>query len=335
MSRSEVFLRDILRGNYPFNFWPNSLLALSLVTSYSAFGDPKDLIVLEEFCNKIIDEAGNIRSELISVEHCMIGYTFLELSELTQNRRYLTASDTIAEFLLHKYKKSQTGTLPYRARGSRLTMLVDTLAMICPFLARYGTRLSCSEATDLAVKQMDEFIQRGLDKQTLLPFHGYAEQQPGGLGIVGWTRGAGWFAIGLVDTLAHLNKNHQNFEKFAQQLRTFSNAVRDYQREDGCWGWATTIPDAPIDTSGTAMIGYSIERGVDIGVLDQSFLDISTNAINGIISATSRRGVVGHALVDCNGVGLYSKCFRPAKWAQGPSTALSALVLKRERAKRS
>ena len=195
--------------------------------------------------------------------------------------------------------------------------------------SRYGKVLNVPQAIDLSIKQLKEFISRAIDPVTYLPFHGYREKKEGGLGIAGWTRGVGWFSIGLTDTLAHLPKDNDNYAVLSQQLNLLVSAVSQHQTENGCWKWAMTFPQAKIDTSGSAMIGYSIERGIEIDILDPDLSQISEHALKGIMKETNPRGVIGHALADCNGLGLYANYFKPAKWAQGPATALCAMILKK------
>lgn len=329
-SRTETTLRSALKPRSR-NSWPSATLVLGLCTSFCVFGEEKDIEAIEAFCRSIIDKDGAFYSQIAKVDQCMIGYSLLELAERTQEEQYVLSSEKIVNFLLNEHPTSQTGTLPYRGGKSRSLLLVDTLGMICPFLARYGEKFGVREATALAVKQIGEFVRRGIDRRTGLVYHAYSDGKEGKLGIGGWARGTGWFAIGLVNTLAHLRKKHEAYGGFAGQLRLLVGVIREYQTEQGCWRWTMNLPNAPLDTSGTAMLAYAIERGIEIGVLDPNLSEVSMRAMHGIILATDEQGVIGQAQAECWGVGAYPIYFGPAAWAQGPAVALSATILRRQK----
>ena len=315
------------------NSWPNACLVLGLMTAYRLFRDRQDLDAITRFFDAVIDSRGAFRRPLHQVDQCMIGYTLIEAFEYTGQPRYRQAADALARFLLDVHQKTESGTLPYTARLPSF-VLVDTLAMVCPFLAGYGSRFAAPEATSLAVAQLDEFLGSGLNAKLGLPFHGFEVGGAEDLGIVGWARGTGWLAIALADTLASLTlaslqSEHEARPRLVAAMRALADAVKKFQREDGSWLWAITIPEGAVDTSGTGMIGYALERAAALGIVGTEWESVSHKALTAIARLTRTNGLVDKANAECLGVGLHPAKSGPAPWAQGPAVALAALVLDR------
>lgn len=327
--RTETFLRNLGKSKKrPLNFWPNACALNGLWISYRFTGSTDDLAAIQRFVDKVIDETGEFREDLQIVDQCMIGEVLLDLYGNTGLPRYRTACDRIAHFLFETHPKSSSGLLPYR-RGQSELMLVDTLAMVCPFLAAYGQRFGSPEASDIAVRQMDEFLRLGMDDTTGLPCHGYRVPD-GHIGVIGWLRGTGWLCLGLAGLLEQLPKEDPSYDSLAEQYRVLMERLRAYQSRDGGWPWLINMPENRTDTSGTAMIAYAVEKGVEQGLLKDEFYTVSEKALQCLVSRTDQYGMVQEAQAECYEAGLYPGYFKPAEWVQGPTTALCAVVLQRQ-----
>lgn len=310
------------------NSWRQTCLAWGLMHAHRATGALEDAACLGDYLHALLEEDGRWKTELRSVEQCMIGSVLLYLSEPSAAAEYRVAAEELVRFLLTQHPRTNTGVLPYNP-ACPTVMLVDTLPMICPFLAEFGNRYERDEATRLAISQTDEFLQRGMYGPLGIPFHGYDADGADGLGIVGWARGTGWLAVALVDTLAQLRPGHPARSRFSETLRNLLAAVGRFQRADGLWRWAITYPVGEIDTSGTALLGYAVERGLALGILEDGWCEVSEKALLGILRFTRPNGTVDMANRECQGPGLHPGCAGPAPWAQGPTIALAALVLSR------
>lgn len=66
-------------------------------------------------------------------------------------------------------------------------LLVDSLGMLCPFLAGYGRDFQDRDAVALARTQLLRFVELNLDSDSRLPFHGYFA----GGGLIGSGRTVG------------------------------------------------------------------------------------------------------------------------------------------------
>jgi len=325
--------RLLQAGPANVNRWPHACLALGLLTCHRALYESDDLNAVLLFADSIVDAHGEFVHPVEDVSGCMIGPALLDLFERTAAVRYRRAAEAATRFLLDRHVKTPHGTLPYDSRLPSL-VLVDTLPMVCPLLARYGVRFEVPEATQLAVVQLREFLAHGRSAASGLPFHAFQVDGPAELGMVGWTRGTGWLAMALVDTLAALPNDHEARSELAAAAVSLAEAVRPFQTENGLWRWAVPALGGLLDTSGSAMIGYATARAVELGVLDISWWDVVERAAAGIAGLTRADGTVDKAQGECIDVGLYPATSGPAPWAQGPAVALAALVLARRRTDR-
>jgi len=312
------------------NRWPRACLALGLLTAYRHFRQEDDLGAVVAFADAIVDGDGALVPPPGDVGACMTGPALIELFEQAADARYRKAAGAATRFLLDSHVKTPHGTLPYDPRLPSL-VLVDTLPMVCPLLARYGVRFEVPEATQLAIAQLREFLADGRSARSGLPFHAFQVDGPAELGMVGWTRGTGWLAMALVDTLAALPNDHEARSELAAATAALAQAVRPFQTENGLWRWAVPAPGGLLDTSGSAMLGYAMAKAVELEVLDGSWWDVAERAAAGVASLTRADGTVDKAQGECIDVGLYPATSGPGPWAQGPAVALAALVLARRR----
>jgi len=327
--RTEKLIRDKFFSEGLGVHFSHSLLARGLLAG-GLDSDSYEYRAIERYCDKIIDSNGDLRGSVRHIDDCMVGYVFLDLYDVKEERKYLRASERLIEYLVYQYPKNSIGTMPY-FRSHPDVMLVDDKGMVCAFLVRYGTAFNDPKALELGVQQLLSFLRLGIDEATGIPHHAYAVVQKRQMGSKGWLRGIGWLCMGLADTLKWLPKDHAAYEEIHNYFLSILVAVRGYQEQDKCWNWDIGNTLAHTDTSGTAMIGYAIESAISSGVLDNSWAEVSENALRDILRQTHKNGLIDGALADCQGVGHYPKYFGPSNFAQGPTTALFALVLKRQK----
>lgn len=314
------------RERYAF-FWTTAILAWGVAWSHRAFGDRADRAALESFFSRHLDR-GSIAGRLRSLDDAMHGYPLLHLYASTGAGRYERALHQTADFLMKKLRKSPRGAIPYRESRPDV-LFVDSIGMICPFLAHYGRLFSAPEATAAAVLQMTEFLRRGLDSASKLPYHAYREGDAEQLGLSGWGRGTGWLAIGMVDALEHIPADHPDHFGLVAGLRAVLDAAAGRQDGTGAFRWHLTDPTARTDTSATAMIGYAIARAVSLGYLEAAATTRARRCLDVVRAATAEDGAVGGASGECGGLGRYSQEFGSYPWAQGPALALASALADR------
>lgn len=100
-------------------------------------------------------------------------------------------------------------------------------------------------------------------------------QEPNGLFHHGasapffWARGNGWVAAGLAEILSELPTHHPDHEVIATGYRRMMAALLAHQAEDGLWRQLIDHPEAWTESSGSAMFGFAIARGIRGGILTE------------------------------------------------------------------
>jgi unsaturated rhamnogalacturonyl hydrolase len=98
-------------------------------------------------------------------------------------------------------------------------------------------------------------------------------QQPNGLFFHGdaahffWGRGNGWVAAGFAEILTDLPPSHPERAAIEAGYRKMMTALLASQAGDGMWRQLIDHPESWKETSGTAMFGFAIARGVRLGIL--------------------------------------------------------------------
>ena len=309
-----LLLDDARRlGGDPLAFsWSQAMLAKGVLAADALEPSVANLKALRSYYNKMVSPSGHLLRRCDRVDVTMHGSNLIQLAERTKDKRYRLAADEMASYLISR-SSNEGGLLAYTEK----LRLVDTLGMICPFLAEYGSRYENPKATALALRQLEDFVEHGVDPRTGLPFHGLnPDDECRPIGVIGWGRGAGWFGIGLVDTLAWIDESHKDRPVLEDALRSLATGLRRYQRPAGGWGALVNV-DSPYDSSATAMLAYVLEKGMRLGILPRDYSREGTAAMDSLKHHTRSDGTVDFAQGDVMGLARHSGAFLPAPYAQG------------------
>jgi len=82
-----------------------------------------------------------------------------------------------------------------------------------------------------------------------------------------WGRGNGWTAAGLAEVLSVLPEDHPETGPTLAGYHRMMEALLAHQAEDGMWRQLVDRPESWKETSGTAMFGFAMLRGVNSGLL--------------------------------------------------------------------
>lgn len=164
-------------------------------------------------------------------------------------------------------------------KAPKYKVWLDGIYMLQPFISHFAAltgdkkqlalvneRLSWVASTLLAPDGM--YYHAANSAADVCPFH--------------WTRAMGWYGMAMVDVMEVLPEAYLEERKAA--LKLFVDGMLKYQKPEGLW---TNVADWPatetnrLETSGTAMIVYTILKGVRNGWLDESYRDA---AIRGFVA---------------------------------------------------
>lgn len=326
----EVPTNDNIRTNFikkvnsygkltSITYWQDAALLKALNMMKDNYQTEADLLV-----NRYIPfENGEWRVLPKKVDSAMLCSEIL-LSEYADNEKVKPAMTYVAQML--KTYAEDYGTVPYNCDVPEYRF-VDTIGMICPFLIRYALTYGEDEYIEIAMKQIREYRENGVNEKFKIPFHCFKTNTLEPLGVCGWGRGCAWWATGLVDSLKAILKSDRHNKEKAELLRLsleILEAVKKYVHEDGTVDRMLFI-DSIQDSSACAMLAYCYAYIADLTENDE-YKSLATKMREKLCTVTRRNGVVDFSQGDTHGIGFYSEkvCVVPA--AQGFTIALDELL---------
>ena len=307
---------DMLKGNYTksaIQHWQEAALLLG-VSEYLGYNDDKDIKnEVIKFLNSKFDRNGQWIIKPQNVDGAILAYAVMKL-EFIDTDKYKNALDTIWEMIEDHI--GEDGTVGYR-KSMKGYRYVDTIGFICPFLVAYGIRYHKSECIDLAIKQIVEYEQYGMLDIHYIPSHAYKLTDKIPVGLYGWGRGLGWFAIGLIDAWNELPQDNKYKFVLEECIKRYAKAVMSFQQENGSWSWTVTRSECRPDSSATAMLGWFMLNASKINDISKECLDSTDKAINYLMKVTRRNGAVDFSQGDTKDIGVYSMLFNILPFTQG------------------
>ena len=197
------------------------------------------------------------------------------------------------------------GTIPYRASCPDIRF-VDTLGLACPFL--YATGMDA-----LADRQIKEYDLALYDD--VFPFHAFSLRTHLPMGVCDWSRGIGWYILGLIESGKHEGR-----------ILHLAEHLLPLQKPDGSFGCFLFNPSSRSESSGTSLVGLLFVRAFQLSG-NPIFLDRAFKTEQALIKVTRRDGAIDYSQGDTEGIGLYSRRFDALPFTQGIALLLSKRLL--------
>lgn len=307
---------DMLQGNYTkstIQYWQEASLILGLSETYKGEKDTKIQNKVLKFLDLKFDSNGQWIEKPENIDAAILAYAIMKL-DFIDVCQYRPALDYTWEII--KKHTGADGTVEYRKFMNNYRY-VDTIGFICPFLICYGIRFEKEECIDLAVKQIKEYEQYGMLNKHYIPCHVYKIEEKVPLGLYGWGRGLGWFAIGLIDSWNELPRDNEYKNKLEVIIRGFAEASMSFQKKDGSWGWTVTRHESRSDSSATATLAWYLLNAARIEGISKECLVSTEKAISYLMRVTRRDGAVDFSQGDTKDIGIYSTLFNILPFTQG------------------
>ena len=271
----------------------------------------------------ISEDSGDWKTPPKRVDSAMFCYELLS-GKYADKEKIKPAMDYVARTL--KTAAETYDTIPYNADIPEYRF-VDTIGMVCPFLIKYALIYNAEELIPIAIKQIREYREYGMEKRFNIPFHSFKTQTFEPLGVCGWARGCAWLAVGLTDSLKTLIESGDYGREKGELLKfliELLNSIAPYIQDDGTVNRMLFSPSAQ-DSSACAMLAYCYAYISDL-TGNESFKALALKMREKLRSVTRRNGVVDFSQGDTHGIGFYSSrlCIVPA--AQGFAITVNELL---------
>ncbi|MDP2809179.1 MAG: glycoside hydrolase family 88 protein [Rhodocyclaceae bacterium] len=303
--------------------WPLGLALLSLNA------DPEiarsDLSWVRQCFSGLIDRNGKSLLPRPAVDQGGMAYAALRLYGLLEEEKYLGFALDLGRSFSNQ-PGAAAGLIPYTV--GRREVLVDTVGMLCPFLARLTRVTHDTTYRDIALAQLDAMWRHGGAGVGWIS-HAFDSANFTPLGIRGWGRGVGWLLLGITDTICELADGPERDQWLGRGLKLLSD-LHDCQRSDGHWPWRLDDANAHADSSVTAFVAYCLARWTQSIAQDLPQLNAMEERCNAALEdVTDRHGRIGSGSGEAGGIGSYSPGFGHFLWAQGPTVAANRINSRR------
>ena len=200
---------------------------------------------------------------------------FTELARRTADARYVAAVRKVGELGFDSAGQMRE-SMPYHDGYS------DSVFMGATIVAQAGALTGERRYLDMAHRHL-----RFMEQLVLRPDGLYRHRNTAD---AAWGRGNGFAALGLALTLSEMPRNHPGHAHARNSYRRLMAALLPLQTRDGMWRNVVDHPGAFAEFSGTAMIGFAMQRGLAQGWISgrayQRAVDRAWLAVNSRISST-------------------------------------------------
>lgn len=239
-------------------------------------GESKYLEYIKRYIDHFVDEEGNYKGgELTNLDNFMTGSAFCTLYGRTGEEKYKKAALQILKGV-ETYPRSD-GQFWHGNRSPN--MWIDGVFMMQLFLIRCAQHVGeadyCYEVACRNIIAAARHLQRPdgliLHAWTTEPEKAVWADKETGLSPEVWSEGMGWYTLVVPELLALLPQTHPGYSQVLDIYLKMCRGLKKAQDEK-TGGWFMVVdkdynPLNFIDPSGTAMFTYSIQRGIQLGLL--------------------------------------------------------------------
>lgn len=311
-----LIIIDILRGNYKrdaIQYWQEAALVLGLSAQYQQSKDEKIKSEIQRLIDRKIKPDGNWVNPIMESDGVILGYAFIQLTWI-DHQKLKPAYDALWKLI--QDLKGDDSTVAYK-KQSKKYRFVDTIGFICPFLVEYGQKYNNNDALNLAIKQIEEFNTHAMLGDLFIPCHTYINKTKLPVGLFGWGRGLGWYAIGLIDAWRALNNTHPKKQEMTQWVEQFARMAMQFQRENGSWGWIIMQDSTRSDSSTTATLAWFLTNAATISSIESECKLATEKALGYLMKVTRRDGAIDFSQGDTKAIGVHSQEFHILPFTQG------------------
>lgn len=247
--------------------------------------------------DSFVSADGTIHSyqrDKFNIDSIASGNVLLRVYEQTGASKYQQAAMQLRDQLQH-HPKTSNGAFWHKLIYPHQVWL-DGVYMGIPFLAKYNQLFNNGQGLEEVVHEFVAVYDKLRDPVTGLYFHGWDEQKQQvwadkttGLSPEFWSRGMGWLAMALVDTLDFIPPERRDLrEPLERMTRELAVALKAYA-DPKLQVWHQVINKAGVagnypESSASSMFVYFYAKALNQGLLDSSYQDFTVQAYQGLLN---------------------------------------------------
>ncbi len=269
----------------------------AVLEMYAISKDEKYLKFADDFIDYRVNEDGTIDGYNVgekNIDNVNAGKTLFELYDITGKEKYRKAIDLVYS-QIEIMPRCESGNFWHKDIYPNQVWL-DGMYMGQPFYMEYETRFNNRKNYDDIFSQFKFVIENLRNPLNGLYFHAMDTSREAfwcdkvtGLSQLTWLRAIGWYSMSLLDTLDKVDNSDHKYDAECKMLQDayadLMESMIKYQDESGMWYQVVNYGGMDknyLETSGSAIMAYSLFKGVRLGYLPESYAQYAEKAINGI-----------------------------------------------------
>lgn len=290
-----VWNQEIIRKGTSSDWnYIDGCMITAVLSLYESEKDKKYLDFADSYLGWYINDDGQILTydpEEKNLDNISMGRNLFPLYQYTGREKYRKAMDLVRH-QIDIQPRTESGSFWHKLIYPNQVWL-DGLYMAEPFYISYETKYRGMSGVRDVYRQfmnVEKFLK---DPKTGLYYHGYDESRSiywadpvSGCSSNFWLRATGWLAAALVDTVSLMSETmYYEMRSLEKMYRDLIDALLPWQDESGMFWQIVNFPGEEgnyLETSGSALIAYSIVKAVRLGILSDSYLKYGINIFKGI-----------------------------------------------------
>jgi unsaturated rhamnogalacturonyl hydrolase len=277
--------------------YSNGIVYQGIQKVYEATKDTSYINYIKKYVDAYVSSDGSISTSNLdttqeSLDKLQPGVLCLFLYRETGLEKYKTAAEYIKMLIARQPKNSYGGFWHKKKYPNQ--MWTDGIYMAEPFVSQYGYMFDDRGYCDsTATFQPLLLASHAYDSTVKLLCHAWDARDSAawadkttGLSPAIWSRGMGWFAVGMVDILKYIPKDHYNYNAMITLLSNIAEGLKNTQdASTGLWYEVvdqSSNADNWLESSGSGLFVYALKTAVDYGFIDKSYLTVAEKGWEGL-----------------------------------------------------
>lgn len=282
-AKAEKFIEAYLKGYERYKeYWnyEDGCVLLGAKYMYEATGDEKYFRFIENYLKYFVKEDGTVdhyELEKFNIDSINSGKILFFMYDKTGEEKYRKAIEFIMD-RLRKHPRCACGNFFHKEIYPNQIWL-DGLYMAQPFYMEYETRFENKEKYNDIVEQFENVQKYLYDPDKGLCYHAYDEakaqfwaNKETGCSPNFWLRSMGWYLMALVDVMDKMSiEIYEQYRKLQDIFKLMLKGILQYQDPEKKLFYQvidrSDVEGNYLETSGSAMVGYSILKACKMGIL--------------------------------------------------------------------
>lgn len=285
---------EILKGKAPSWNYIDGCMLSSLLELYKLRKDKKYLDFVIFYTDFFIQEDGTIDTfdpKEFSLDDLSESKILFDLYEYTNQEKYAKAIEYSYTQILTQ-PRIKEGNFWHKPRHPHQVWL-DGLFMAQVFYMRYETKWNQNKNYSDIRMQYENVRKIMFNEKTKLYYHGYDSSRESfwcnkktGLSKGYWLRALGWYVTSIVELLGDMDSTHEDYSFYSSLLKEAMDGILQYQDPKSKMFYQVIDQmdreGNYLETSGSAMMAYTLLKGTRLGVLPKEYQSIGLEIFDGI-----------------------------------------------------